>query len=142
MLTLPRFWFEIIVMIIVPLPMRDEDSFFGLKVIEIPNVNWFDDGANATGSLVLSVPYLTNDFLLALMFFRFYFILQATLALSPPNNRLFGKRVCHENGVEHSFSFQLRTAFREHPYVVFLIFTLFLVIALVVHFERKSEHID
>ena len=52
------------------------------------------------------------------------------VALSPPNNRLMGKRVCHELGVETDFWFQLKTAFRERPYTVFLTSSAFFTIAL------------
>ena len=40
------------------------------------------------------------------------------------------KRVCHELGVENNFSFQLKTAFRERPYTIFLISSSFFMIAL------------
>ena len=43
------------------------------------------------------------------------------VALSPPNNRLMGKRVCNELGVRTDFWFQLKTAFRERPYTFFCI---------------------
>ena len=77
MMSQPLFWFEVIVMMIMPLPMGEHsDVFFGWKVITLHNVNWFDDNPNApTGSAVLDIPYLTNDFLLAAMFSRLFFVL-------------------------------------------------------------------
>mmetsp|Transcript_46512 Transcript_46512/g.61628 ORF Transcript_46512/g.61628 Transcript_46512/m.61628 type:complete len:106 (+) Transcript_46512:429-746(+) len=82
------------------------------------------------GSRVYDTPYLTNDLFLAAMFLRFYFVLQTMVAMAPPNNRLLGKRVCYDHGVEPGFGFQLKTAFREHPYTVFCVSATFFVIAL------------
>lgn len=67
-------------------------------------INWFDN-IEPPGTLTYATPYFMDDFFLAAMFLRFYFILQTMIALSPPNNRLVGKRVCHEFGVENNFSF-------------------------------------
>lgn len=100
MIKKPVFWIEILIMAILPLP----DALFMLKDFDIPVINWIDDKA-PPGSLVLDTPYLTNDFFLAAMFLRFFFVLQTMVTLSPPNNRLMGKRVCHEHGVETDFVF-------------------------------------
>ena len=116
MIKQPTFWLEILIMLIVPLP----DSQFMNKILYLGVVNWVDDDKPA-GSYVYQVPYLTNDFFLAAMFVRFFFVLQTMVILSPPNNRLMGKRVCNQMGVQTDFWFQLKTAFRERPYTFFII---------------------
>ena len=94
-------------------------------------INWVDNsGDYPTGSHDYKTPYLTNDFFLAAMFMRFFFVLQTLVVLSPPNNKLVGKRVCHEQGIEPGFNFQLKTAFKERPYLLFNITVVFCILAL------------
>lgn len=101
------FWVEIIIMCIFPLPIDNKNTIFGLKTITIECVNWVDPSNDGypLGSHIYDTPYLTNDIFLALMFLRFYFILQTMIVWSPPNNRLIGKRVCHEFGIETDFNY-------------------------------------
>ena len=95
MMKQPRFWLEIVIMMLIPLPIQGD--FFDLKISTMRVVNWFDpSGDFPTGSHHYHTPYLTNDFFLAAMFLRFYFVLQTMIAMSPPNNRLNGKRICVE----------------------------------------------
>ena len=103
----PKFWIEILIMIIIPLPMNSPDSIFGLQIVYMDCINWFDnsDDGFPPGSHIYRTPYLTNDFFLAFMFTRFFFVMQTIVALSPPNNKLVGKRVCHEQGIEPGFNF-------------------------------------
>ena len=82
----PLFWFEILIMCIIPFPMETPGSFFGYKVVYIPCVNWMDNGSTPSGSKIYWTPYLSNDFFLAMMFLRFVFVLQTLVFLSPPNN--------------------------------------------------------
>lgn len=107
MIRLPIFWCEIMFMILTPLPMNDPNSFFGLKIIYLNCVNWADYGGDnyPTGAHVYSTPYLTNDIFLATMFLRFFFVMQALVYTSPPNNKLVGKRVCHELEIDPTFEF-------------------------------------
>jgi len=106
MMSRPLFWFEVVIMLISPLPMSTPDSFFGFKIVQIPVINWVDySGRHSPGSYVYDTPYLTNDFFLAAMFSRFFFLLQTVVVLSRPNNQLVGKRVCFEQGIEPNFSF-------------------------------------
>jgi len=72
----PRFWAEVIIMGIMPYPMNDPDSFFGLKLIYIKCVNWVDSSLDGfpPGSHIYETPYHTNDFFLAAMFLRYFFI--------------------------------------------------------------------
>ena len=94
------FWVEILIMFIGPLPMTGFDSLFGFgnKIVYMPCVNWSDNSTDGfpEGTHVYDTPYLTNDFLLGFMFLRFLFVLQTIIVLSPPNNQLVAKRVCHE----------------------------------------------
>ena len=141
MIKKPLFWVEIIIMCIIPFPMETPGSFFGHKVVYIPCVNWMDNGLlnHAQGAYIYNTPYLTNDFFLAAMFLRFLFVLQTLVFLSPPNNQLIGKRICHEQGIEPSFSFQLKMAFKERPITLFSISALFNIMAfasLIRIFER------
>ena len=106
MMTRPQFWVELVIMMLIPLPMSTPDSFFGFKVVYINCVNWADaSGDYNLGSHEYSTPYLSNDFFLAAMFLRFFFIIQTLVAWSPPNNKLVGKRVCHEQGIDPTFGF-------------------------------------
>ena len=41
MLKRPLFWIELLIMLLIPLPMKDE--FFQFAVIEIPVINWVDN---------------------------------------------------------------------------------------------------
>ena len=127
-----KFWMEIIIMSIVPLPFNGEDTFFGLTIVKIPSINWFDTGEDdyAEGSHVYMTPYLSNDFFLAFMFLRFYFIMQTIVILSPPNNKLIGKRILHEHQVEASFTFMMKAAFKERPYLLFCVSAGFVTMAL------------
>jgi hypothetical protein len=96
MIRRPLFWVEIIIMAIMPYPMRiyDENGF----VVKIGCINWVDysDNGYPPGSHIYETPYYINDFFLAAMFLRFFFIFQTLIFLSPPNNKLVGKRVCYE----------------------------------------------
>ena len=113
MIKRPKFWIEIIIMIIIPLPMNSPDSIFGLQIVRLDVINWVDNsGDYPTGSHIYPTPYLTNDFFLAAMFLRFFFVMQTMIVLSPPNNKLVGKRVCHEQGIDPGFNFQTKTAFK------------------------------
>ena len=74
MMKQPRFWLEIVIMMLIPLPVQGD--FFDLKVSTMKVTNWFDpSGDYPTGSHQYSTPYLTNDFFLAAMFLRFFFVL-------------------------------------------------------------------
>ena len=107
MLKRPKFWAEIIIMLIIPMPMNTPDSIFGLQVVYMDVVNWVDNSNDGypVGSHIYRTPYLTNDFFLAAMFLRFFFVLQTMIVLSPPNNKLVGKRICHEHDIDPSFTF-------------------------------------
>ena len=48
------------------------------------------------------------------MFGRFYFLIQAALIFSPLHS-LHSKRICVENSIEPSMSFQLRACMTRHP---------------------------
>ena len=126
------FWIEIFIMMVIPLPMNSPDSFFGLKIVYIPCINWVDNAADEhdEGSYVYYTPYLTNDFFLAFMFLRFIFILQTVVFLSPPNNKLMSKRILHDYRVEASFSFMMKSAFKERPYLLFCVTAGFITTAL------------
>ena len=119
-------------MCIFPYPTNNLDSFFGLRTITIQCVNWVDPSNDGypIGSHFYPTPYESNDILLALMFLRFYYILQTMIVWSPPNNRLIGKRVCHEQGIPTDFSYQLKTAFKERPYLLFCVTAMFTVLAM------------
>lgn len=117
----PLFWAEIFFMAIFPFPSNNPNSFFGLQTFDIDCINWVDysnDGL-PVGSKVYNTPYLTNDFFLGAMFLRFFFVFHTIIVLSPPNNKLVGKRVCYEQDIDPNFSFQLKSAFKERPYLLF-----------------------
>ena len=125
-------------MMAVPLPLKTTSILFSNSYVDIEVTNW-NDPTGIPGSTVYTIPYLVDDFILAFMYLRFYFLLQTMIALSPPNNSLAGKRVCHEHSVLNNFPFQLRTAFRERPYTVFLVTTGFFMVTfamLIRIFER------
>ena len=67
------FWFELVLMLVTPFPynhLLGKDS----NVIYMDSVNWVDNsGANPAHSHEYQTPYFCTDFLLAFMFFRFYF---------------------------------------------------------------------
>lgn len=128
----PLFWVEIIFMSIFPLPLSDPNSFFGLQIFYIDTVNWVDNSEDGfpVGSHIYRTPYLTNDFFLGAMFVRFYFVIHAIIILSPPNNKLVGKRVCYETDIDPSFSFQAKSAFKERPYLLFGISSILTVVCL------------
>ena len=70
------------------------------------SINWVDNSdIGDEQSLTYPTPYLFNDFLLAFMFTRFYFIALACIMFSPVNERLYGKRVCQNAGFEPTFAF-------------------------------------
>lgn len=132
MMSLPIFWCEIAFMAVTPLPMNNPDSFFGLKIVYLNCVNWAGYGGDdyPTGAHVYATPYLTNDIFLGAMFFRFFFVMQALVYTSPPNNKLVGKRVCHEMEIEPTFEFQVKTAFKERPGLLFFVSISFFMLAL------------
>ena len=90
-----RFWLEIVMMIIVPLPFDITTGNNGENVVEIDSINWIDNaGSNNAGSHKYATPYFISDFCLAFMFLRWYFFAMAIVMYSPVNERLYGKRVC------------------------------------------------
>jgi hypothetical protein len=64
------------------------------------------------------VYYQTTDILVCLSLIRVFFIIEAAFAYLP-FNMLYGKKTCHESGVEPNFYFQLRAAFKKYPYSTF-----------------------
>ena len=141
MIKRPKFWIEIIIMLIIPMPMNNPDSVFGLQVVYMDVVNWVDNSNDGypVGSHIYRTPYLTNDFFLAAMFLRFFFVLQTMIVLSPPNNKLVGKRICHEHDIDPSFTFQMKAAFKERPYLLFMISSFMCILAMA-SLIRVFEH--
>ena len=92
MLSKKSFWFEMLIMIIIPPPFH-----YGHPIVEMDSINWIDNGGEyVTQSHIYHTPYHTNDFVLAFMFIRFYFLLLAVIMYSPVNDRLWGKRICQD----------------------------------------------
>lgn len=71
-----------------------------------------------------------NDFFLAFMFLRFYFLVLAFITFSPVNERLYGKRVCKNAGFEPTFGFQIKAAFKTHPIFTFTLMAIILLASL------------
>ena len=140
MIRRPLFWAEIMIMVISPYPIKD----YGLNsdfIFKIGCINWVDysDEGYKTGSHIYETTYFINDFFLAAMFLRLFFILQTLIVFSPPNNKLVAKRVCFEQGIDPDFSFQVKMAFKEKPVLVFFtsgILTVVTLAALLRIFER------
>ena len=102
----PWFWFEVILMVVFPYPIRAGTGLLNPYYYE-DATNWVDNSGakdNYTAATVYKVPYLVSDALLAVMFLRFYFIIQGLIVLSPVN-RLYGKRICFDRGFEPNFAF-------------------------------------
>jgi hypothetical protein len=95
----PLFWAEIMIMAITPYPIKDYGK--GNFIAKIACINWVDysDNGYTPGSHIYETPYYINDFFLAGMFLRLFFVLQTLVVLSPPNNKLVAKRVCFEQGI-------------------------------------------
>ena len=87
MMRKPLFWAEILIMCVFPFPMTRSDSIFGSKVVYMECINWMDSSSEyPAGSHKYETPYFTNDFFLAGMFLRFFYVLQTLVVVSPPNN--------------------------------------------------------
>ena len=94
MLSKKSFYFEILIMIIIPAPVHFDHP---LPIIDIETINWVDNGGQYDAqSHKYDTPYHTNDFVLALMYIRFYFLVLAVMMYSPVNERLWGKRICQD----------------------------------------------
>lgn len=146
MMKKPSFWFEMIIMIIIPFPSTNSDSIFGSKIIYMECINWMDSSSDyPAGSHIYNTPYFSNDFFLACMFLRFYYVLQLLVVVSPPNDKLVGKRICHEQGIDPTFTFQMKTAFKNRPYLLFLVTFFWSVLAfasLIRIFERPYYEVN
>ena len=94
MLSKKSFYFEILVMMAIPPPFHIGGS---MKIIEMESINWVDNGGQFDAqSHIYYTPYHINDFILAFMYIRFYFLILAVIMFSPVNKRLWGKRICQD----------------------------------------------
>ena len=101
MLSKKSFWFELLIMMIIPPPFH-----YGHPIVEMESINWVDNGGQFDAqSHIYHTPYHTNDFILAFMFIRFYFLMLAVIMYSPVNDRLWGKRICQDAKFQPNFSF-------------------------------------
>ena len=135
----PWFWFEVLLISVFPYPIREGRGLLNPYFYE-DATNWVDNSGsdNPGQATIYKVPYLMSDVFLAIMFLRFYFIIQGLIVLSPVN-RLYGKRICFDRGFEPNFAFQLKGAFKLYPYLTFAVMSLVSVtsFALVIRiFER------
>lgn len=91
-----KFWVEIVIMMIVPLPFCFDGGVHATeKVYYLDSINWADNSGGYPGaSHEYQTPILVSDFYLAFMFFRFIFLALALAQFSPVNDNLYGKRVC------------------------------------------------
>ena len=138
-ITNPWFWLEVFIISIFPYPIKEGSGLLPSYFHE-DTVNWVDNSGsdNPVQATIYQTPYLTSDVFLALMFLRFYFIIQGLIVLSPVN-RLYGKRIAHEAGFEPNFAFQLKGAMKLYPYLTFAVLSVVSVFsfALVIRiFER------
>lgn len=138
MMKQPLFWFEIFCMSIIPLPIGRADSFFE-KVVYMDCINWMGNDGNAAATVKYDIPYTFKELFIAGMFLRFFFVFQTLVVVSPPNNKLVAKRICHEQGIDPTFGFQMKAAFKQRPLGIFLALLAFSIISfssLIRIFER------
>jgi hypothetical protein len=109
------FWAEILLMAFTPMP-------FMRFLVYIDTTNWIDpSGEYPAGSHYYKTPYLFEDFAVAMMFCRLYFVMKGVIVILPPNNTLYNKRVAHESEFADSVSFQIKGAYRAAPYLITLV---------------------
>jgi hypothetical protein len=136
-----KFWVEVIIMAIIPLPTK-ADSWCNNAIVSIETTNFIDpNGGNGQycnddsndlcgpgGSGINSTYYYASDFIMALMFLKLYFLAQALVMLSPVNEKLYGKRVCSDYNFNPTFTFQLKAVMRENAVTTFAVMALILIV--------------
>ena len=127
-----RFWLEILIMLVVPLPFDITPGSDAVNVVEIASINWIDnsDHGYAAQSHKYMTPYMISDFCVAFMFLRWYFFALAVVMFSPVNERLYGKRVCQDANFDPDFSFQIKAGMRKFPIGTFVLLAAILIISL------------
>jgi hypothetical protein len=85
--------------------------------------------------------YFWSDVMLSLMFFRFYFLLQAALVLSPIE-KLSTRRICYLKGFDFDVWFQIRANFLHYPFkaMTFLIVVSVTYFALLLSIYERPYH--
>lgn len=122
-------WLELLLMMIIPIPVSS--GFFAQRVVTIEAINWVDNsGEYDSQSHKYDTPYFMTDFILAIMFLRFYFFALAMIMFSPANERLYGKRICQEAGFRPDFYFQIKAGMKASPIGTFFIMASVLIISL------------
>lgn len=125
------FWMEIVLMMVVPLPLKVRTTIMKEHIITMHSINWVDNsGQHPAQSHIYATPYHSCDFYLAFMFFRIYFLACGLLQFSPVNKNLYGRRVCHNAGVDHTLSFQIKASFHKNPITTYLVIATTLILSL------------
>lgn len=103
-----EFFFEFSILIIHP-PPGVEKLYTFMIINMLGNKN-----------ILVPVYYLLSDFLFALMFCRFYFLIRALLNFSIFSD-LYSKRLCSKFGVEASVGFYCKALYVKKPGVIIIL---------------------
>jgi hypothetical protein len=93
-----EFLWEVLILIPHPLPYYERE--YTVNIIDM----------FATKSKLVPVNYMLGDFLFALMFMRFYFILKTVMNFSMYSD-LGSKKICKNNGFESNPAFCFKAMF-------------------------------